>query len=211
MLTLILANKNYSSWSLRGYLAAKLTGQPFDEITIALDRPESAAELAQHSPSGRVPVLRDGRLIIWDSLAIGEYLAEQFPHAGLWPKDPNDRARARSLAAEMHSGFPAIRSSYPFNAKRSAKRRTPAEPDVEAELARIDAIWSARRGPFMFGEFCLTDAFFAPMASRFRSYQVELKGGAADYAQALLAHPAVEEWHRLGRAETWSVPKYDGV
>jgi glutathione S-transferase len=214
MLTLIVGSKNYSSWSLRGWLAVKMTGAPFQEIVVALDRADTAAELASHSPSGRVPVLRDGPRVIWDSLAIAEYLAEEFRAERLWPADADDRAQARSLAAEMHAGFAALRASYPFNARRRAPRRAPPHDaaGAAADLARIETIWRGRRGPFLFGDFCLADAFFAPVASRFRSYAVPLAAGpAADYATALLAHPFVDVWHRAAADEPLPAPKYDQI
>jgi glutathione S-transferase len=173
--TLVIGNRAYSSWSLRGWLALKQTGLPFEELLIPLDRPESAAALAQHTPSRRVPVLVEGPMRIWETLAIIEHLADTAPEARLWPEDRARRAHARALSAEMHSGFANLRRHLPMDLKREPEPRAYPE-EVAAEIARIEAIWAEclakkpRGGPFLFGAFGAADAMFAPVATRFRGY-----------------------------------------
>ncbi len=166
-LTLTIANRNYSSWSLRAWLAMEATGAAFDEVMILLGRPDTPTEIAKHSPNGLVPALRDGDLVIWDSLAIAEYLAEKFPEAGLWPSDPQVRAIARSVVAEMHSGYTAVRGNMPMNI-RASYPGAGRGPGVEKDIQRITSVWeSCRRdfgegGDLLFGGFTIADAFFAP-------------------------------------------------
>lgn len=208
---LVIGNKNYSSWSLRAWLALKATGLPFDEVLIDLDAPDTGARIAAHSAAGRVPILVDGDLTVWDSLAICEYLAEKVPAAGLWPDEPAARATARAITAEMHAGFGGVRSHYPMNIRRAVASREPT-PSARADIARISAIWREMRetygsgGPYLFGRFTIADAFYAPVASRFRTYAVPLGQVQADYVAAIFAHPAMAEWVEAGRAETWIVP-----
>ncbi len=212
--TLILGNKNYSSWSLRGWLALKQTGARFEEVLVPLSQPGTREAILRHSPSGRVPALRDGELVIWDSLAIGEYLAEKHPAAGLWPAEAPLRAIARSVAAEMHSGFAALRTALPFNARRtpSPLART---PEVEADVARIVEVWNDCRarygagGPFLFGKPTLADVMYAPVVGRFHVYGVPLAGAAAQYADAVLALPAMKEWFAAARVEPYTEAKYE--
>jgi glutathione S-transferase len=213
MLKLVIGNKNYSSWSLRAWLALKQTGAPFEEVLIPLDQPTTAREIAQRSPSGRVPCLIDGTLAIWDSLAICEHLAERFPDAGLWPKDPAARAIARSVSAEMHSGFPTVRAQMGMDLR--ATRPTPhSSPALALELARIQALWAdclqrfGQGGAFLFGEACVADAMFAPVVSRFRTYGVPLQGPLATYADAVWTLPAMQEWAAAARAEPWELPNH---
>lgn len=215
--TLILGNKNYSSWSLRAWLCAKQSGASFDELVIPLDTPETAAQLRAHSPSGRVPVLRAGELAIWDSLAIAEYLAERHPEAHLWPADAEARAVARSASAEMHSGFTALRSSMPMNVRRTAPRAGILR-DVQQDIARIVAIWRDCRarfgsgGPFLFGGFSIADAMYAPVVSRFKSYAVPVEDAACKaYLAAVWEWPAMKEWRAAAAAETARNPKYDHI
>ena len=212
--TIVLGNKAYSSWSLRGWLMLKLTGAAFDEVVIPLDRPETKAAIRAHSPSGRVPTLKAEGLAVWDTLAIAEYLHERFPEAGLWPEDPAARARARSVAAEMHAGFPALRARLPMDLKRE-----PPEPGagiavdgaLAGEIARIVAIWGDCRtrfggaGDFLFGRFGAADAFYAPVATRFVTYGVALDGAAADYRDALVARPDLRQWIAAANAEPWVI------
>jgi glutathione S-transferase len=212
--TLILGNKAYSSWSLRGWLLMKRSGAPFGERVISLDRPGFKAEILAHSPSGRVPALKAGNLTIWDSLAIAEYLHERYPEAGLWPADPEVRAVARAVTAEMHAGFAALRERLPMDLKRApiapGKGRM-GDPALDAEIARIVDIWTDCRsrvsggGRFLFGEFCAADAFYAPVATRFHSYGVALEGAAAAYRDALLAWPDLAAWTEAAQAEPWSI------
>ncbi|BBE71484.1 glutathione S-transferase family protein [Oharaeibacter diazotrophicus] len=207
---LVIGNKNYSSWSLRGWLAAKAAGLPFEEVLIDLDGPGTAAEIGAHSPSGRVPALIDGDVVVWDSLAIGEYLAEKAPAAGLWPADAGARAFARSIVAEMHAGFGALRNHMPMNIRRPPAPRPPDDA-VAADVARIAAIWREARGrfgtggPYLFGRFTLADCAYAPVASRFATYSVPLDDVCAAYVESVLSHPAMVEWSTAARAETWVV------
>lgn len=208
--TITLGNKCYSSWSLRGWLALKQTGVRFDEIVIPLRHADSRARILAESPSGRVPVLRHGELTVWDSLAIGEYLAERFPDAKLWPSDPTARAVARAVTAEMHAGFAALRSGLPMDL-RSRRPRSAVPPGVDDEVARIVALWQDCRnrfgsdGDFLFGGFTLADAAFAPVVTRFVTYDLALDGTAAAYRDAVLAWPALVEWTEAARAEPWVI------
>jgi len=213
-LTLIIANRNYSSWSLRAWLALAATGADFDEVLVPLGRPETASEILRWSPSGRVPALRDGELTIWDSLAICEYLAERFPDSGLWPDDQGVRATARSVVAEMHSSFMAVRGNMPMN-MRASYPGAGRGPGVDDDIARITAVWeSCRRdfgsgGDFLFGGFTIADAFFAPIVSRFRTYGVEVGGVAGAYAEAVWGWPAMRDWVTGARTEDLVVDRYE--
>ena len=203
---LVIGNKNYSSWSLRPWLLAKQAGIPFEEIRVRLLSETFAADVARHSPAGRVPVLVDGDMNVWDSLAICETLAERFPRAQLWPADPKARAHARSICAEMHSGFTNLRNNMPMNV-------TAVLPGmgwnvaVQRAIARIAAMWTALRqkyaaeGPFLFGHFTVADAFYAPVVSRFATYGVRLPEAAKAYADYILNLPAMQEWIDGARAE----------
>ena len=213
MLKIVVGNKNYSSWSLRGWLMLKKTLQPFEEVVIGLDQPDTAENIRKYSPSGRVPVLLSGNLTVWDSLAIGEYLAETFPAANLWPKEPEVRAVARSISAEMHSGFVALRTHCPMKMKERIQQDTPQEALDDA--ARVRAIWTSTRerhgggGPFLFGAFTIADAMFAPVVSRFRTYGLPLTGPAAAYGEAVWNDPDFQIWYEAARSETLRVPRYE--
>ena len=206
--TLVVGNKNYSSWSLRGWLAARLAGIEFEEQLVRLSEPGSRAELLSHSSAAKVPILKHGARVIWDSLAIIEYLAEQRPQAGLWPADPDARALARSIAAEMHAGFASLRQHMPMNLRKRLPGRGQG-PGVAADIARIDQIWQDCRrrfgvgGPFLFGEPSAADAMYAPVATRFRTYGVALEPLAQAYADAVLAWPAFLEWQTAALEEPW--------
>lgn len=199
-LTLVIGNKNYSSWSLRPWLALKATGQAFDEVLIGLRRPDSKAKILSHSAAGKVPALKHGDLLVWDSLAICEYIAETWPEAKLLPEDRRARAVARSVMSEMHSGFAALRNDLPMDICRLGK--VPGIPSEEARLdiARIQQIWQdcrgrfGRDGDFLFGRFSLADCMYAPVATRLRSYGVPLDAVSAAYVDAIYAHPAMQEW-----------------
>jgi glutathione S-transferase len=214
MLTLVLGNKNYSSWSLRPYVALRQVGVPFEEKVIPLDQPQSAAEIARYSPSGRVPVLLDGDARIWDSLAICEYLNERFPQAHLWPADAAARATARSVSAEMHSGFQALREAMPMKIKESIPRADIPAP-VRQDIARITALWADCRqrfgsgGPFLFGAFSIADAMYAPVVTRLRTYGVPLAGAAAEYSTAIWKLPAMQDWLSAAQAETFRMARYE--
>jgi len=210
---LYIGNKNYSSWSLRPWLLLTQAGIPFEERVIPLDQPDSAARIGSVSAAGRVPVLVDGSLTVWDSLAICEYLAERFPEKGLWPRDAAARAVARSAAAEMHSGFQALRNGCPMKFKESFPA-APLAPEVQADVRRITALWEECRGrfgaggPFLFGSFSVADAFYAPVVSRLRTYAIPVSGAAAAWAEALWQLPSVQRWLEGARAETWSMARY---
>ncbi|HEX8436798.1 glutathione S-transferase family protein [Archangium sp.] len=205
-LTLVVASKNYSSWSLRPYLALAHTGQPFREVVVQLGEADTAANIAKYSPSGRVPALVRGELVIWDSLAICEHLAELFPQAKLWPEDATARAVARSVTAEMHSGFATLRTHMPMNlrARRPGEGRAPG---VAEDIARVTALWRECRsrfgqgGPFLFGTFSIADAFYAPVVTRFVTYGVELDAVCGAYRDAVLALPAMKAWTEAAHNE----------
>jgi glutathione S-transferase len=208
--TLIIGNRNYSSWSLRAALVLRHAGVDFTEVVIPLDQPETARALRAHSPAGKVPVLRHGALNVWDSLAIAEYLAERFPQKGLWPAGAQERALARSLTAEMHSGFAALREHLPMDLRsRHMVGKLPTA--VRDDIARIIAIWTDCRrravadGPFLFGPFTIVDAFFAPVVGRFRTYGIELSGEAAAYADAVWRWPDMQAWLDLANDEEWVI------
>ncbi len=221
--TIVLGNKNYSSWSLRGWLILKLTGVEFDEIVIPLDRPETKPAILAESPSGRVPILKihqDGTdSVIWDSTAIAETLAERFPDAGLWPADPEARALARSVSAEMHAGFASLRKSLPMDLGKKSTGQGKVllqVPGVAADIARITAIWqdcrarfgtkgAAGTGAFLFGRPSVADAFYAPVVTRFVTYGVPLEAAAADYRDAVMGWPALQEWYAAAAKEPWII------
>ena len=204
MYTLYLGNKNYSSWSLRGWFAMKLTGAPFREVAVQLVDGGRNPKNKAFSPSGWVPALHDGETVVWDTMAIAEYLAER--HPGLWPADPAIRAWARSVAAEMHSSFQALRNDMTMCVRERVDVR-PWSPEHAADIARIEEIWSegrrrhAQLGPFLCGEVSLADAFYAPVAFRFQTYAVHPQGAAGEYLRTLLAHPFMREWERDALAD----------
>ena len=208
--TLIIGNRNYSSWSLRGWLAASQSGVDFATELVRLSEPGSRAALLRHSPAGRVPVLKHGERVVWDSLAIAEYLAELRPQAGLWPADADARAMARSIAAEMHAGFSALRGAMPMNLRKSLPGKGRG-PGVADDIGRIGAIWREARerfgaaGPFLFGRYSAADAMYTPVASRFRTYGVVLDPICQAYADAVLGWPAFLEWHAAAVAEPWVI------
>ena len=207
---IILGNKNYSSWSLRAWLALSQSGASYEEVVVPLDRAETRGRILQYSPSGRVPVLdRDG-LVIWDSLAIAEYLAETFPKAGLWPKDAAARAVARSIVAEMHSGFAALRRELPMDLRGGEPGRERSEA-CDRDIARILSLWDDCRGrfggsgEFLFGGFSIADCFYAPVVTRFHSYDVPLADRSRSYCTAVMEWPAMREWTEAAREEEWVI------
>jgi|SRR6478735_979757 len=212
-LLLYVWNYNYSSWSMRAGLALRQTGAPFRELSVQAEGADTAA-LKALSPSGRFPLLQHGSELIWDSLAIGEYLHEQFPAAGLWPGSSVARAHARSMVAEMHSGFENLRSALPMNiAKRyPGFYKTIA---VRREIARVCDLWSTclgrfgGDGPFLFGSFGLADAFFAPVVMRFISYDAQLSPPLAAYVEAIQSQPFVQDWIAHTQGEPRTAPHYD--
>jgi len=216
---LVIGNKNYSSWSLRPWLALRVAQIPFEEVRIPLYQPGSKARQLGYAPSGKVPVLIDGGLKIWDSLAIAEYLAERFPERGLWPAELGARAWARSISAEMHAGFAALRSQMPMNCRGHFPGCGQSDA-VRAEIERIVSIWRecreryAENGPFLFGAFSNADAFYAPVATRFLTYEVALPPVCRTYVDAVIALPAMQEWYaaaiveseRLEHSEPYATP-----
>jgi glutathione S-transferase len=206
--TLVVGNKNYSSWSLRGFLAARLAGIDFEERLVRLSEPGSRAALLAHSPAAKVPVLKHAGRVVWDSLAIVEYLAEQRPEAQLWPADLDARALARSIAAEMHAGFAALRRHMPMNLRKHLPGKGQG-PGVAADIARIVQVWQDCRqrfgagGPFLFGRPSAADAMYAPVATRFRTYGVALDPVANAYADAVLTLPPFLEWQAAALEEPW--------
>ncbi|OPK08786.1 MULTISPECIES: glutathione S-transferase family protein [Pseudomonas] len=203
---LIIGDKLYSSWSLRGALALDLTGAPYTEELIKLNQPDTRERLLKHSPTAKVPLLKTAHGTLADSLAIAEYLAEQFPDAGLWPKDVAARAQARSACAQMHSGFFAMRNHMPFDLSHDAPL-SPTPDDVQADIARMLALWAECRavatgtGPFLFGGATLADAFFAPIAVRLRTYQVKLPPADETYINTIYQWPAFKAWQKAGLEE----------
>ncbi|PDT51933.1 MULTISPECIES: glutathione S-transferase family protein [Sinorhizobium] len=209
-LVLYVGNKNYSSWSLRPWLALEGCGIPFEDVVIPFDFPAGNPKFHEISPTGRVPVLHHGDTRVWESLAIIEYAAELFPEAGLWPEDREDRARARSYSMEMLSGFRALRGACPMNIRRSVKAI--ALPDgVMEDVARIEAIWreaiARSGGPFLFSRFTAADAMFAPVVNRLEVYELTTDSGTLAYMEAVKSHPAFRKWEEAAKAEPWIVPE----
>lgn len=204
-LTLVIANKNYSSWSMRPWTLLKGRDIPFKERMLKFESQDWKDSIGKLSPSGLVPILWEGEpgkgFATWDTLAIAERLHELFPKKGVWPADPQLRARARSAAAEMHSGFRALRGAMPMNI-RSRYPGKGMNEGVAKDIARISAIWAAAKGPFLFGDFSAADAFYAPVATRLVTYGVDLKGAALKYQQALVDSPAVKAWSADAVKET---------
>lgn len=204
---IVIGNKNYSSWSLRGWIALRTCTEDFDEIPIQLRKPTTSADIRAYSPAGKVPVLIDGDRVIWDSLAICEYLAEIFPHAGLWPEESAARAHARSISAEMHAGFAGLRNDMPMNCRASLPGKGATQAAL-TDIARIEAMWNDCRarfgggGDFLFGSFCSADAMYAPVASRLATYRPEIGPVAAAYVEAIHGLPAMAEWLEASREES---------
>ncbi|MEE8515196.1 MAG: glutathione S-transferase family protein [Alphaproteobacteria bacterium] len=214
--TLVIGNRNYSSWSLRAWLALAATGVDYDEIVIPLRQANTTENILRHSPSGKVPALRHGETVIWDSLAIAEYLAEHVPDAGLWPSGIEARAVARAVSAEMHAGFVALRRNMPMNIRAGAAKTAPElDDDVRSDVNRIEAIWRDCRqrfggdGELLFGGFTIADAMYAPMASRFRTFGIALEDTGQAYLEAVLGHPLMVEWTNAARNETWIIPEFE--
>jgi glutathione S-transferase len=217
-LTLVIGNKNYSSWSMRPWLALRANNIPFEEVFIPLytDDPADKQRILSFSRAGKVPSLVDGDITVWDSLAIIEYLAERFPDAKLWPEDRAMRAHARSISAEMHSGFMALRNECGMNLHRPIGP-VALSADAKANIARIEEIWRecreryGDRGPFLFGAFTGADAMYAPVVHRFRTYAIAVGAEAKAYMEAMMALPAFREWTDAGLAETLRIAKFETV
>ena len=207
-LTLIIGNKNYSSWSLRPWLFMKHVGLEFEEILVPLDTPDTREQIDRYTPSGRVPVLRQGTLCVWDSLAICECVAEISGKG--WPQAREARAVARAVCAEMHSGFATLRSLWPMNA-RARNRRTAVTAALEADVERIDESWNDCRGrfggggPWLFGEYSVADAMYAPVVLRFNTYGARISQTARWYMASVLEDPALQEWLQAAKQETWTI------
>jgi glutathione S-transferase len=210
-LHLTIGNKNYSSWSMRPWIAMKVAGIRFEETLISLDAPDFKEHLLRISGTGKVPTLVDGEIRVWETLAILEYLAEAFPDARLWPADPVARAHARAIANEMHAGFLPLRRQCPMNIWRPVKPLA-LSAETAANVTRIDAMWSDCRerfgagGQFLFGHFTAADAMYAPVVSRFHTYAVEVREASRRYMDAVMALPAWAEWSAAARRETWVLP-----
>lgn len=212
-LKLVIGNKNYSSWSMRPWLALRASDIPFEEIFIPLYTGAADKQrILDFSHAGKVPILIDGDVTVWDSLAIIEYLAERFPEKRLWPEHPARRAHARAISAEMHSGFAALRNECGMNLHRPV-RAIDLSVDARANVARIEEIWAecGRRygGPFLFGDFGAADAMFAPVVHRFRTYAIVVSKQTQRYMEAMLALPAFAEWTKAGLAETIIIEKFE--
>lgn len=215
---LIIGNKNYSSWSLRGWLAAKQSGLHFEEIQVPLygeDWEQKKRENEAIAPSwGKVPVLWDGEAVVWDSLAIIEYLADKVGRDRFWPKPDDARAMARSIAAEMHSGFQTLRAEMPMNVRRRVEGAQVSNL-AKADVVRIMTLWAEARarfgkgGPFLFGTFCAADIMYAPVVSRFMTYQVPVPGFAIAYMQAIWEHEWMQSWIQAAEAEEWVIEQWE--
>jgi len=216
-LKLVIGNKNYSSWSMRPWLALRANNIPFDEFFIPLYTGEADKKrILSFTHSGKVPALIDGDVTVWDSLAIIEYVAERFPQTRLWPEDPARRAHARSISAEMHSGFAALRNECGMNLHRPV-RAIALSADACADINRIQQIWTECRerygkfGPFLFGNFGGADAMFAPVVHRFRTYAIEVAPEVQAYMDTMMSLPAFQEWTRAALAETLVIEKFETV
>jgi glutathione S-transferase len=210
---LIIGNKNYSSWSFRPWFAMKVAGLHFEETVIPLSAPDFKERVSKLAATTKVPVLIDGDVIVWESLAIIEYVAETRPDARLWPADRAARAHARAIANEMHAGFAALRRHCPMNMARPVRRLRALTDDVLADIRRIDAIWQmclARfggGGPFLFEQFSAADAMYAPVVSRFRTYAIEVSSVSHAYMEAIMTLPAWTEWTHAALLESWVLPE----
>ena len=216
--TVVIGNKNYSSWSLRGWLMARIAGIEFEEIVIPLDLPETQTAIRKHSPSGRVPVLLHRGLAVWESLAIAEYLNDLKPEAGLWPSSAAARAHARSISSEMHAGFADLRNNMPMNIRASypGKGMTPA---VRTDIERITSMWrdcrkrfagaAPKDDGFLFGHFSAADAMYAPVVTRLKTYAVQMDSDTDTYCKAVLAYPPMKEWVDAAKNEPWLIESYE--
>lgn len=211
---LVIANKRYSSWSLRPWIAMKASGIPFEEKQIFLRKPDSYKKLDKVSPGGKVPVLIDGKNTVWESLAILEYLAEKFPKKNLWPKDSSARTWARSISNEMHGGFTALRTHCNMNCVKLIKGFMVPDGALK-DAARVEAIWNttrkkfAKKGPFLFGSFTNADAMYAPVVTRFKTYGLPANTVSRAYMEVILELPAMKEWIHAAKQETEIIPDYE--
>ena len=207
---LVIANKNYSSWSLRPWLVATHFAVPFEETLVVLDEPDSAENIRRYSPSGRVPCLVDGDIVVWESIAVIEYLAERFPDRAIWPAAPVARALARSIVAEMHAGFTALRNACPMNLRRHVRWRDRGA-GAARDVARIVELWRDARarfgtgGPFLFGAFSAADAMYAPVVCRLESYGWPVDADIRAYIDTVLTLPSFVAWREAAALETWVI------
>jgi glutathione S-transferase len=213
-LTLVIANKNYSSWSFRPWILMRHFGIPFEEVVVPLAEPSTRENLLRHSPSGKAPCLVENELAVWDSLSIVEFLAESFPRHGIWPDDRRVRATARSLAAEMHSGFMDLRALLPMNMRRKVQKRD-LTPGAHADVTRLDQAFTQVRetfgqsGEFLFGAFSAADAMFAPIVNRLHVYDVTISPATRTYMDRMMALPVWQEWSAAAHVEPWTIAKYE--
>lgn len=209
-LVLYIGNRNYSSWSMRAWMALEGSGIPFEDVVIPFDFAAGNPEIKAISPTGLVPFLKDGTVTVWETISIIEYVAELFPDAGVWPKDCEARSLARSISAEMHAGFRALRGACPMNMRRTPGKIALPE-GVARDVSRIEAIWrdclAKSGGPFLFGAFSAADAMFAPVVSRFETYALDVSQQTQDYMATMMAHPAWVKWQDMALAELWVVPE----
>lgn len=215
-LTLVVGNKNYSSWSMRPWVALRGAGIPFEEVVIPLyTGDDSKRRILEFTPSGKVPALIDGDVTVWDSLSIIEYAAEKFPDAPFWPRDRAARAHARSISAEMHSGFAALRNECGMNLHRPVRAKASLSDDVRTNIRRIQDIWNECRakygqgGPYLFGAFSAADAMYAPVVHRFLTYAIDVSPTCRDYMASMQANPAFRAWTEQGLAETWVIDQFE--
>ena len=213
-LTLVVANKAYSSWSLRPWILLAHFKIPFEEVVIPMGEPGTRAAMLQYAPTGKCPSLHEGKISVWESLAIIEYVAERFPEKAIWPRGKAARAHARSLASEMHAGFQALREACPTNFRRAPKAIALSDA-VKADVARIEVAWTDARnafgkaGPYLYGRFSAADAMFAPVVNRFHAYAVPVQPATRAYMDAVMALPAWKAWIAEGEAEPWRIEKYE--
>jgi len=202
---LLIGNKNYSSWSLRPWILMRVKNIPFSELKVYLYRDDTTAQIKKYSPTGKVPYLENESVQVWDSLAICEYLADCYPEKHCWPIELNQRANARAICAEMHSGFSQIRDKLPMNC-RMDKQYTNISHELQSEINRVDSLWqdclNKHSDPFLYAGFTIADAMFAPVVLRFNSYQIPVSQRSKEYMQQILNLPAIQEWVIEGRAET---------
>lgn len=214
MLKLVIANKLYSSWSMRPWLVLRAFGIPFEEVIIPLRQPDSRVRVLEYSPSGKVPALIEGRQTIWESLAIIETIAESFPAMAIWPKDRHARAHARAISNEMHGGFQTIRQACPMNL--GARYKAPEMTiQLQANVDRLEAIWSEARtkfgagGPYLYGEFSAADAMYAPVVTRLDTYSIAVGPETRRYMDTVLQHPDFVAWRTAALKEPWTIADYD--
>ena len=215
-LKLVVANKAYSSWSLRPWILLAHFKIPFEEVVIQMAQPETREVMLRYAPTGKCPSLHDGKISVWESLAIMEYVAELYPEKAIWPRGKAARAHARSIANEMHAGFRPLREACPTNFRR-APRAIALSDAVKADVARIEAAWADARdafgkaGPFLYGRFSAADAMYAPVVNRFHTYVVPVQPATRAYMDAIMALPAWKAWIADGEAEPWRIAEYEAV